>query len=289
MPVQTNPVVTLNAEIRVPLATTQLVRFHATQPADNILREEETYWIDLCLTPRPPNARACFVDRWSPHRFERLGELFVLPPRERMHARSDAGAPQTSVLCHLHPEALREWFGDELDWSDQRIEAGLDVSEAGVRQLLRRIGEELRQPGFASATLVELMVAQLAIELARCSSKTEDRGGLAPWRLRLIDDRLREAREAPTLGELAALVSLSIRQLTRAFRVSRGRSIGEHVTQCRIEHAKRLLAGEESVKAIAVRLGFGSASSFSFAFRGATGQTPREFRARTSGRAADGG
>lgn len=284
MAVQNDAVVTLNAEIHVPLATTQLVRFHATQPSDNILREEETYWIDLCLTPRPPNARGCYLDRWSPHRFERLGEVFMCPPGERMHARSDAGPPQTSVLCHLRPESLRRWFEADLDWTDRRLEAGLDITDANVRRVLRRIGEELRNPGFASKILVELMVAQLTIELARYCSNDDlpSSGGLAPWRLRLIDDRLREVREAPTLAELATLVNLSVRQLTRAFRTSRGRSIGDHVAQCRIEHAKRLLATGQSVKAIAISLGFASTSSFSFAFRCATGQTPREFRERTS-------
>jgi AraC family transcriptional regulator len=105
-------------------------------------------------------------------------------------------------------------------------------------------------------------------------------GGLAAWRLRLIDERLREIRAAPTLEELAKLCNLSVRQLTRGFRASRGRSIGEHVAQCRIENAKRLLATDESVKAIAYSLGFSSPSSFSFAFRRATGETPREFRQR---------
>ena len=51
----TEPSMSLDAEIRVPLATTQLVRFHVSGPADNILREEQDYWIDLCLTPRPRN------------------------------------------------------------------------------------------------------------------------------------------------------------------------------------------------------------------------------------------
>jgi AraC family transcriptional regulator len=73
---------------------------------------------------------------------------------------------------------------------------------------------------------------------------------------------------------------LSVRQLTRGFRASRGRSIGDYVAQSRIDHAKRLLATKQSVKAISYSLGFASPSSFSFAFRRATGETPREFRQR---------
>jgi AraC family transcriptional regulator len=73
---------------------------------------------------------------------------------------------------------------------------------------------------------------------------------------------------------------LSVRQLTRGFRVSRGCSIGDHVAQSRLTNAKRLLATEQSVKAIAYSLGFSSPSSFSYAFRRSVGETPRDFRQR---------
>ena len=272
---------TLDAEIRVPVAVTRLARFHVTEPADNILCEQDAYWLDLCLTPRPRNARACYIERWAPYRFERIGDLFVLPPGEPMRIKSDGGASQASVLCNLRQEPLRHWFDGNLEWSDRLREAGLDISDANIRRLLMRLADELRNPGFASEALVELIAGQIAIELCRyCNTVQQVRtsGGLAPWRLRRIDERLREVRAAPTLSELASLCNLSVRQLTRAFRASHGYSIGDHVAQRRVDNAKRLLCTEESVKAIAYSLGFSSASSFSFAFRSATGQTPRQFR-----------
>lgn len=279
-----NEVMTIEAEICVPVATAQLVRFDITAPADNILREEETYWLDLCLTPRPRNARACYRDHWAPQRFERIGNVFLLPPRETMQARSDGGLSQTSILCHLRPEPMREWFEGDLQWTGRRLEASLDISDANIRNLLLRLTQEMRHPGFASQVMVELISTQIAIELGRyCAAIKEGpaTGGLAPWRLKLLDERLREASEAPTLAELADLCNLSVRQLTRGFRVSRGRSIGDHVAQCRFDSAKRLLATDQSVKAIAYHLGFASPSSFSFAFRRAIGETPRQFRQRT--------
>jgi AraC family transcriptional regulator len=280
---QADKVMTIEAEIRVPFATAQLARFHVTEPADRILHQEGMYWLDLCLTPRPPNTRACYRDRWSPHRFERIGNLFLVPPGQTMQARTDGGSPQNSILCRLQPEAVLQWFDGDLEWTDRGLEASLDIPNVHVRSLLLRLVEEMRNPGFASHVLLELVSAQLAIELARyCASVKEGSaaGGLAPWRLRLIEERLKELREAPTLAELATLCNLSVRQLTRGFRASRGRSIGDFVAQSRIEHAKRLLATDQSVKAIAYSLGFTSPSSFSFAFRRATGETPREFRLR---------
>jgi AraC family transcriptional regulator len=134
----------------------------------------------------------------------------------------------------------------------------------------------------------ELIAAQLAIELGRYFAQFDEiprAGELAQWRLLAIDERLNDAQEIPTLSELAALCNLSVRQLTRRFRVSRGCSIGDYVANNRIERAKRLLASAQSIKTIAYSLGFNSSSGFCFAFRRATGMTPGEFRACRAARA----
>lgn len=271
---------TLDAEIRVRSATVQLVHYHVHDPMDLIRSDQQDYWLDLCLTPRAANARFCYRDRWNAGRFEHVGKLFLLPPGEKIHARSDGGPSQTSVLCLLHPEAIREWFDGELDWTNQRLTAALDIPDGNIRSLMLRLSEELRHPGFASETMAELVTAQLAIELSRYCSKVQAHsdGGLANWRLKRIDERLREPGPAPSLSELAQLCGLSVRQMTRGFRISRDRSIGDHVANSRVEHAKRMLGGDQSVKAIAYSLGFASPSSFCYAFRSATGVTPKEYR-----------
>jgi AraC family transcriptional regulator len=281
MPAQSELLRTIDREVKVSIATTQLVRFHVNEPADNVRREEEHCWLDMCLTPRPLNARACYVDHWAPHRFERIGQIFLLPPRHTFRVRSDGGPSQASVVCHLNADALREWFGGELEWTDYRLEAGLDIGDPDLRWLLTRLATELRNPGFGADTLIELLAAQIAIELGRYCVGLNERPAqraLAPWRLRLIEERLRGVDTSPTLTELAQLCKMSVRQLTRAFRVSRGCSIGDYIAQHRIEHAKRLLVGNQSIKAVAYALGFASPSSFSFAFRSATGVTPREYK-----------
>jgi AraC family transcriptional regulator len=276
-------VMTIDAEVRAAGATAQLVRFDIQGPSDDILQAQDSYWLDLCLTPRPRSARGCFRERWGSGRFQRIGKILFVPPQESFQARSDETSSQTSLLCHLQGEALRQWFGDEVHWTTRQLEAGLDVADLHIRNLLLRMADELRQPGFASQTLVELLSAQLGIELRRYFSGVieEEHGSkLAPWRLRAIDERLRDTPTAPTLAELAGLCRLSVRQLTRGFRASRGCSIGDYVAQSRLDHARRLLATRQSVKAIAYTLGFATPSSFCFAFRRGTGLTPSEFRQR---------
>lgn len=273
----------IDAEVRAATATAQLVQFDMRSPNDDILHRTDSYWLDLCLTPRARNARGCFSQRWPAGRFLRIGKVLLVPPREALHARSDEPSSQTSVLCHLHQDAMQQWFGEDLQWSARQLEAGLDVADLHIRNLLLRMADELRRPGFASQALIELIGAQLGIELRRYFSgvvEEDCNGKLAPWRLRAIDERLRDTLTAPTLNELAGLCRISVRQLTRGFRASRGCSIGDYVAQSRLDHARRLLATRQSVKAIAYTLGFATPSSFCFAFRRGTGLTPSEFRLR---------
>lgn len=278
-----DPRMTIEAERQLPVATAQLVQFNMTTPADNVLHREDSYWLDFCLTPRPKNARARYSDHWAPRQFERIGNIFLLPAGEPLQARSDGGSPQSSLLCLMNPGSIREWFDEELQWTDQRLRASLDIRESSIRSLLLRLVDELRHPGFAGDTLIELIIAQLAIELSRyCVSVTDSghRGGLASWRLRLIEERVRDEGEAPTLAELAELCQLSVRQLTRGFRESQGCSVGDYVARCRIEQAQALLATDSSIKAIAYTLGFSSPSSFCYAFKRSTGESPGQYRQR---------
>ncbi len=273
----------IEAELTSPVATARIVRFLLDRPTNRIFCRADHYWLDLCLTPRPEKARGCYTDRWGPHRFERLGEIFIVPPGEALHVRSDIGGAQVSLVCEVQAALIDRLLGSGMDWTDRRLAAGLDIAHPHIRSCLYRLAEEARNPGAGSAQLMEMLSGILAIEVARyCITIAEGpvSGGLASWRLRLIDERLQLKLPPPSLTELGDLCNLSIRQLTRGFKTSRGCSIGEHISQSRIEMAKRQLVSTDSIKAIAFGLGFASPSSFSFAFRRATGSTPRQFRHR---------
>jgi AraC family transcriptional regulator len=276
----------VGTEVRGPVATAQLVRLNVVDPVDIVMMDRDAYWLELCLEPRP-NSQACYLDHWSAERFEHIGRMYLLPPGETVRTRTDGGPSHASVLCHIRPEPINEWFDGALKWTDRSLEASLDIADENVRNLMMRLADEMRHPGFASNMLVELIVAQLTIELGRYFVQFDEIpavGALARWRLQLIDERLQDSHDAPTLSELAALCKLSVRQLTRGFRASRSCSIGEYVASSRIAHAKRLLASDASVKSIAYSLKFTSSSAFCFAFRRATGMTPGEFRASGTSR-----
>jgi AraC family transcriptional regulator len=105
---------------------------------------------------------------------------------------------------------------------------------------------------------------------------------LSPWRLRLIEERLVGETAPPSVAELAALCNISVRHLTRAFRVSRGRSIGNYVLEHRMTHAKKLIETGMNIKSVAQAMDFTASSNFTAAFRRATGETPRDYKQRVS-------
>jgi len=106
------------------------------------------------------------------------------------------------------------------------------------------------------------------------------RGGLAAWQQRIVAAYIEEhLTESIPLAALAQLVQLSSYYFCRAFKRSFDVPPHRYHINRRIEHAKTLLANpSQSVTDIALALGFGETSSFSTAFRQATGTTPTEYR-----------
>ena len=169
------------------------------------------------------------------------------------------------------------------------LEASLDIADANTRNLLLRLAEEMRHPGFASSMLVELIVAQLTIELGPLfRAIRRAAGGRLVWHAGGCSSSTsgwRTAQQMPTLSELAALCKLSVRQLTRGFRASRSCSIGDYVVNSRIVRAKRHAGrARPASRASPILWAFASSSAFCFAFRRATGMTTGVFRATGSAR-----
>jgi AraC family transcriptional regulator len=265
------------------LARSEIVRFSWQHQIDRTVVHNDAHMVDLCLTPRPAGARARFTDVWARNRYERFGGVFLLPAGLTTEARAEAGGDQKSVISWLNPTTLAKWLGEDRIWSDRWLLGALDIPLPRVRHILARIAQELETPGLAGDVMVDLLNMQLAIELGRYFLSLSDQavGGLAPWRLKRIDERVREGGTPPTLEELAGLVDLSVRQLTRGFRDSRGISIGAYIEERRIGEARRHLEGKRSIKEIAYLLGFATSAGFSYAFRASTGETPRSYRSRT--------
>ena len=276
----------------LPFATAQIARFEIVEADERLVLNEHVYRLDMCLTPRPAAARARYQDHRNSDPFRPFGGVYLLPPGQGLEVQCVPGVT-SSLVCELQADAVRQWLGAAVEWQGRHRRASLSCGAPVFQPLMWRLLGELRQPGLAHDSMIELIAAQLALEVGRfcangqattsgSSSSSHAGAGLAPWRLRRIDERLAEDGPSPALAELAGLCGISVRHLLRGFRASRGCTIGEHIAERRAEAAKVRLQGPGSIKAVARALGFNSAASFTYAFRRSTGLTPRAYRAVAS-------
>ena len=108
----------------------------------------------------------------------------------------------------------------------------------------------------------------------------ERRHRLDDRRLRRVLDYVEEhLADDIAVADLANVASLSIFYFTRAFSVAAGMPPHRYVSQRRLEWAKTMIAaGGTSIAEMAFMCGFSSQSSFTRAFRRATGLTPAMYR-----------
>jgi len=131
---------------------------------------------------------------------------------------------------------------------------------------------------------IEALGRVLAHELMRLDRagtprKSAVRGGLAGWQQRIVTAYIEDHLADPiSLADLADLVGLSTYHFCRAFKQSFGMPpLRYHATR-RIDRAKALLAKPApSVTKIGLMVGFSETSSFTAAFRKATGLTPTAY------------
>lgn len=105
-------------------------------------------------------------------------------------------------------------------------------------------------------------------------------------RLRLIADALTDnPADRTSIGEWAQRVAMSERNLFRLIQREIGMSYGRWRQQFHILFALRRLASGDSVQAVALDLGYESASTFITMFRKILGQPPGRYLAARQGRA----
>lgn len=133
---------------------------------------------------------------------------------------------------------------------------------------------------------VETLALLAALELARLQNVRAHPDGRVGRLSGAQETLLRDYIESHlasdiTLDDLAQLVQLSRFHLARRFKATFGTSPHRHITEKRIESAKRLLSGSTlQVSEIAKATGFSSPGLLIRAFRGMEGITPLAYRRR---------
>jgi AraC family transcriptional regulator len=266
--------------VDTPKLTAVVSDYVRDRPVSGELRSESLHYFDFSLSGRPSGAWGRFPDAFS--ELERVGKLLFVPAGHRYNGQGGSGRQRSIILFFEAPAQFDDepLFGEELE---PVLRNCVHLQGRNVIDLMIRIGRETQEPGIASEVILEGLGLTLLAETARLlhgfRSARAYKGGLASWRLKLIEERIRDEGPQSTLTELASLCGISRRHLIRAFREQTGQTIGSFIQQVTIERARQLLAGsDDSIKIVAAKLGFSSSAAFATAFRRSCGISPRQFR-----------
>jgi len=192
-------------------------------------------------------------------------------------------SPLRVVFFYLAPDAMP--LADSREIARPSFDPRLFFEDATLLSTAQKLTASIEGgAGPDSDDYLRALGHVLAHELVRphrgaTASKRAFKGGLAAWQQRLVASHIDENLAEPIpLATLAELVGLSTYHFCRVFKQSFGIPPHRYHTSRRIERAKALLARPApSVTEIGMAVGFSETSSFTAAFRKATGLTPTAY------------
>ncbi len=215
----------------------------------------------------------------------RAGDVIITPAGPPKHWRHENEVEFIAV--RMPPSFLQRIVDDERGAAKRHtgLLDNFQTRDAHIEQLVKRLLGESMTKAFASKTYAEALATELGVHLLRnyCVTNRFVAGhshGLPIYKLRrateFIEDNLREDL---TLDRISEALAMSPGHFAHAFKQTTGLAPHHYVVERRIDCAKGLLRKSElPIAEIAHRVGFRNQSHFSFAFRRATGVTPRQFR-----------
>ena len=204
------------------------------------------------------------------------GSVFLLPPGYWHRYRPDPETGWTEDWLELRGPTLDAWFGKGV----------LDVPPVHMNRRIafwRRFAElhhvclmhPLGYRAVASGLAMTLLASVVSQSLSSARTNKADLPDLARKARELLMQGLDVKSVANTLG-------VSYLTLYRKFKQATGLAPKEYAREIRLARAEDLLAGTDlSVKEIAGRLGYYSASHLSLEFKNARGKPPSQWAHRT--------
>ncbi len=255
------------------------------QPVETRICPDE-HQLSLSLTPRLEHTRLSYDHQPNLHPLSHSGNLIFFPANVPFSGRSEGGS-QRLLICRFGNKALAGLGLGEAGLDKLKLTVGLDVKSDTLRKTLASVAQEILNPGLAGERMIEALMTTALIELARylqghAADRENFKGGLAPWQMRRIRERVTSVDEPPpTIEELAELCGISSRHLMRGFKKSSGMTLYSFIEEIRLERAKALLIDTDTpMKVISWQLGFTHPSNFTIAFKRAMGVTPSAYRSQ---------
>lgn len=197
--------------------------------------------------------------------------LYYLPPGAPQKNPFETGA--RCLVVAIPPETLKRIGLAPV------FEAPEQIGGLPAEWLVRRLVCEFYRDDSLSPVALEGIVLQLLVEAGRDCGRAASSRRVPRWL-----HAARQYAEANCLrslrhSEIAAVVGVHRIHLAREFRRHYAVTIGEFITQRRLEQACRLLSEtEDSLADIAIACGYSDQSHFGAIFRRNIGLTPARFR-----------
>lgn len=156
-----------------------------------------------------------------------------------------------------------------------------------VFPLLQQLVDEFRDPQPDTSELLEALLRQIIIRLARLyrqgnadsPAARSASGNTRTGAVFILEEAFLYHYRTLTLPDLASLLNLSMRQTQRLLQANFGMSFSQKLADARMAAASHLLVDTDlSVTEIAERTGFSSIEHFSAAFHRLMGCAPRQYR-----------
>jgi AraC family transcriptional regulator len=229
-----------------------------------------------------------FVDGLSRSTLRDLSRKLTFVPAG--HEYREWQEPRTAarvMFVYVDPAKVQTLIDVGVDATQEHppFAARLLFEDATLLDTALKLKRSLENPAAESGLYLEALGVVLVHELIRLNrgaprSRPTVRGGLAAWQQRIVAAHIdAHLGEPVSLAALAKLACLSPYHFCRAFKQSFGIPPHRYHTKRRIEHAKALLVGRaHSVTDIGLTVGYSETSSFTAAFRKATGVTPSAYQ-----------
>ena len=254
-----------------------LMTFERLSPL-KVFGTPERHLVTLALSPLTQNVK---VQALPGGRRKDVGTLNFYPAGTEFRSFFPSGRHRW--LCmRIKPDYFRKVTGAP---ARLVLPVSPDIRGTAIDAALYRVAREMSCPDMGSETVIRTLSECALVDFARYffarkKEKPVASEGLTPRQLTRVVERVENADgHVPTISEIAAMLGLSRRHLTRLFKMSVGLTVHAYVGQASVRKAMDLLTTtDKPVKEIAHKLGFSSPSGFSTAFRAATGQSPGQFR-----------
>ena len=255
---------------------------HSTTPREYTAQSPRSYYV-ASIFMRPTQLTlatdACDVHQGA----LRAGSYHISPPGQRLRARFDAPCE----ILHLH---LSETFMRQMATASESLHLMGEPGPNGLSQdsVIEQLGRALlaaddKMCGWQYAERVAAPIITRHFHLltqAHLYSNEPRRIALPRWRLQRVHDYVQQHLGSPiTLSDMAMATGLSPMHFAAQFRVATGQRPHNYLLQCRIDHAKVLLAtSSRSLIDVALEAGFCTQAHFTTVFKRFSGTTPSLWR-----------